>query len=276
MIQPGEKWAARIDHAVNRCAVVLLLVSADFVHSDYCWGVEMKRALERHEAGSTIVIPIAVRRCDWAGAPFADLQALPKDAKPVNDWPKRDHAWTDVAKGIRAIVSAGSAASSPEAPPPRPPPAAKAPPPPPPKSKPGSEPPPRTPGTAFDTFLDALASEGGKQLAQHGVKGLMDALSGGGHSSESTGRAELVAEVLMYADHGRMGALLRSHEFPVPAKKADRARTVASQFEWDAGLVTTVYKAPQLRQVCDALELPVGLKGEMVQDLVDAVDEVNR
>ena len=84
--------------------VVLLLVSADFLASDYCYDVEMKRALERRETGDVVVIPVILRPCDWTHAPFANFQALPRDGKAVTSWPNRDEAWTSVAQGIRAAL----------------------------------------------------------------------------------------------------------------------------------------------------------------------------
>ena len=80
------------------------LVSAAFLASDYCYDIEMKRALEKHEKGEARVIPIIIRPIDWSGAPFSKLQALPKDAKPVSSWANRDEAWTDVAKGVRKAI----------------------------------------------------------------------------------------------------------------------------------------------------------------------------
>ena len=103
-IGAGREWEGEIDKHLNTADVILLLISADFLASDYCYDVEMKRAMERHEAGETRVIPVILRPVDWKGAPFGKLQALPKDAKPVTSWPNRDEAFTDVAQGIRAAV----------------------------------------------------------------------------------------------------------------------------------------------------------------------------
>ncbi len=77
------------------------LISSDFLASQYCMGVELKRALESHEAEGIRVIPILVRECDLEGVPFSGLQWLPTGSKPVKKWSDRDSAWTDVAKGIR-------------------------------------------------------------------------------------------------------------------------------------------------------------------------------
>src|SRR5712692_357926 len=103
-IGAGEEWAGKIDTHLNTAQIILLLVSADFIASDYCYDIEMKRALERHETGEARVIPVILRRADWKSAPFGKLQALPQNGKPVASWAKRDEAFFDVARGIREFV----------------------------------------------------------------------------------------------------------------------------------------------------------------------------
>ena len=82
----------------------MLLVSADFIASDYCYEKEMKRALERHARREARVIPVIVRDVDWSLAPFSKLQALPKDGKAVDLWEKKDTAWRNVSEGIKKLV----------------------------------------------------------------------------------------------------------------------------------------------------------------------------
>jgi formylglycine-generating enzyme required for sulfatase activity len=106
LIVPGQEWAKEIDDALNQARVILLLISARFMASDYCHDKEMLRALERHNAAEAVVIPIILSECDWQGAPFSKLQALPKDAKPIKSWPDRDAAWTDVVRGLRRVIEA--------------------------------------------------------------------------------------------------------------------------------------------------------------------------
>jgi TIR domain/Effector-associated domain 2 len=103
-LRPGDEWQESIDERINKAQVILLLISANFLASDYCHEIEMKRALERHENREAVVIPIILRPCDWKGALFGKLQALPKDAKPVTTWPNRDEAFTNVAQGIRRAI----------------------------------------------------------------------------------------------------------------------------------------------------------------------------
>ncbi len=76
--------------------------------SKYCWNVEVKRAMERHEAKEAIVIPIILRPCDWESTPFGKLQALPTNGIPVEHetWFTQDYAFFDIGKGIRKAVEA--------------------------------------------------------------------------------------------------------------------------------------------------------------------------
>jgi hypothetical protein len=94
-----------IDEQLESAQVILLLVSAEFLASEYISDVELARALERHNAGEALVIPVILRPVDWKTAPFAQLQALPKDARPVTKWRNRDEAFANIAEGIRKAVS---------------------------------------------------------------------------------------------------------------------------------------------------------------------------
>ena len=102
-ILPGSEWNREIDRDLERAKIILLLISADFMASDYCWDTEVQMAMKRHESKEAIVIPVMLRSCDWKTAPFAKLQGLPRDMKAVTAWEDRDAAWTDVASGIRSI-----------------------------------------------------------------------------------------------------------------------------------------------------------------------------
>lgn len=103
-IVPGQDWGTEISDALERADLILLLISADFIASDYCYDIEMTRALELHNKNSSRIIPVIVRDVDWNGAPFAKLQALPKDAKAITIWDNRDSAWRDVSQGIRKAI----------------------------------------------------------------------------------------------------------------------------------------------------------------------------
>ena len=108
-IVPGQAWGQDIDKNLTAADLVLLLVSTDFIGSDYIWGVELAQTMQRQQAQQCEVVPIIVRAVDIDPAdaddlPFLKLQALPPDLKPVTSWANRDEAWTQVAKGLRATV----------------------------------------------------------------------------------------------------------------------------------------------------------------------------
>jgi len=103
-IPPGENLDREISAALKRADVIVLLVSSSFIDSEYCWNVEMRAAVDRHDRGDARIVPVIVRSCLWGDAPFSRLNALPKDAKPVSSWDDPDEAWTNVAEGIRTVA----------------------------------------------------------------------------------------------------------------------------------------------------------------------------
>ena len=103
-ILPGTEWRNQIMQHVQTDQIILLLISADFMASDFCYSFEMEEAIRRHDAGQARVIPIPLRPTDWQGTPFAKLQMLPTAAKAVSTWPDRDAAFIDVVKGIRKAI----------------------------------------------------------------------------------------------------------------------------------------------------------------------------
>src|SRR6266568_6484658 len=82
-VSPAEEWEKKISHYLNTAHMILLLVSPNFMDSDYCYSKEMKRAMERHEQGKAYVVPVILRPVNWQGMPFSKLQALPTDGIAV-------------------------------------------------------------------------------------------------------------------------------------------------------------------------------------------------
>jgi tetratricopeptide (TPR) repeat protein len=110
LLVAGEQWNKEIIEHLDSSRIILLLISPDFMNSDYIYNVELKRAAERHEAGTVSVIPVLIRNVNsWENEPFGDLklgdfQALPTGAKFIIEWENRDKAFADVAKGIQIAV----------------------------------------------------------------------------------------------------------------------------------------------------------------------------
>lgn len=115
-IRPGTDWEHEILQSLDRSDLVVLLVSSDFINSGYCYGVEMTRALARHDRGTAGVIPVIARPCHWSALPFAKLQALPAEAKAITTWADRDSAYLSVVQGVedaarRLLASSSSIAA---------------------------------------------------------------------------------------------------------------------------------------------------------------------
>ncbi len=103
-IPAGAHWEDQINANLNKADLILLLISASFIASKYCWNKEVQTALQRHKAGTAQVIPIILKPTVWQNTPLGQLQALPTGAKPVTQWDDPDAALEDVVQGIRKVV----------------------------------------------------------------------------------------------------------------------------------------------------------------------------
>lgn len=108
-ISAGDALDKTISANLEKAEIILLLVSSDFLNSNYCYDVEFKRALQKHEEGSARIIPIILRPCDWQHSPLGKLLAAPKDGKPITKWSNLDEAFLDVVLQIRAVLPKSTA-----------------------------------------------------------------------------------------------------------------------------------------------------------------------
>jgi TPR repeat protein len=104
-IGAGSDWEEQIDSHLKKADIIILIVSVDFLASDYCMDVELPYALKKQKSGEADVIPVIVRPVDWSRAPFAKLQVLPPGGKPIATLPNRDEAFKSVAAGIYDVVA---------------------------------------------------------------------------------------------------------------------------------------------------------------------------
>ena len=120
-IVAGQEFDKRISQHFEEAELVLLLVSPDFINSDYCYDVEMMRAVDRHNLGQAIVIPVILRPCHWHDLPFGKLVAATPDGKPVTQYPSFDEGFFHVVSAIKGALkmlpnSAGAAPGAPAGP----------------------------------------------------------------------------------------------------------------------------------------------------------------
>lgn len=111
-ITAGAAVDDAISNALEEADIILLLVSASFIASPYCYSKEMERAMQRHHDGTAVVIPVIVRTCDWHPAPLGKLLAVPKDGKAIDLWANFDEAYTDVTRQIRSVVEKRASAAT--------------------------------------------------------------------------------------------------------------------------------------------------------------------
>jgi hypothetical protein len=111
-IPAGGDFEKHISAELEAADIIMLLVSPDFMASDYCFGVEMKRAMERHHQGLAVVVPVIVRPVDWHSAPFGALKALPRDGKPVVKWTTLDDGFLDAVQALRSLLAARAGPAS--------------------------------------------------------------------------------------------------------------------------------------------------------------------
>ncbi len=104
-ILPGTEFDSEIMKKLEESNIILLLISADFLNSNYCYDKEMKRALEKHEKGEAVVIPVIIEPCDWKEASFGGLNALPKDGKPFSKFSNINDACLEVVEGVKKVIS---------------------------------------------------------------------------------------------------------------------------------------------------------------------------
>jgi TIR domain len=104
-LDAGVEWEKELHQHLESANIILLLISPDFMASDYCYSTEMRRAIERHDQGSAHVISILLRPTFWQNAPFAKLQVIPMNAEPVTSWSDRDKAFYDIVIQINQIIT---------------------------------------------------------------------------------------------------------------------------------------------------------------------------
>lgn len=119
-IDGGDKWYPEIKEAMERAAVAVCLISADFLSSDFCVKEEVPYLLQRCEHDGMIFIPLLVRPCTWKAFPWLkEIQMLPRDGQSVaiDFKDKEDVAFAELADLIFEIIDNPSYSPPPPPPP---------------------------------------------------------------------------------------------------------------------------------------------------------------
>ncbi|MEO5681582.1 MAG: TIR domain-containing protein [Chitinophagaceae bacterium] len=103
MIEAGRNWNQEIKNKISEADLVIMLISADFLASEYIYGEEVQEAFKKHEEGRARILPVIIRACNWQDTPFAKFQVVPRSARPVSSWESKDEAYLDIARTVRII-----------------------------------------------------------------------------------------------------------------------------------------------------------------------------
>ncbi len=103
-ILPGQNWKDEILHALHSADLTLLLVSANFLDSNFINDEEIPRSFQRREAEGKHVVPIILNYCLWDITDIGSLQAIPKDGRPIADYPNAAQGWSEVARALLALL----------------------------------------------------------------------------------------------------------------------------------------------------------------------------
>lgn len=106
MLEPGELWDTAIIQNLKKADVVVLLLSNAAMASPYIQKKEVATALERHRAGTAVVVPVILERCQWNLGELKALQALPRDAKPLREWKPQNAGWYNVMEALKEKIAA--------------------------------------------------------------------------------------------------------------------------------------------------------------------------
>lgn len=104
-IVPGQEFERQIDHYFSQADIILLLISSDFIASDYCYQIEMANALGRHKRGEAVVIPVILRECAWHQLPFGHIMAATIDGKPIIKFASHDEGYVQVVDAVSRAIS---------------------------------------------------------------------------------------------------------------------------------------------------------------------------
>ena len=104
-IVPGQEFERQIDQYFSEADIILLLISSDFIASDYCYEVEMTNALTRHKRGEAVVIPVILRECAWHQLPFGSILAATVDGKPITKFASHDEGYVQVVNAVSRAIA---------------------------------------------------------------------------------------------------------------------------------------------------------------------------
>jgi hypothetical protein len=100
----GDDWHRVIDERLKRCNVVLLLISPDFLASEYCMSCELDHVRARLLRNEIIAIQVLLRPIPQNAIPIPKLQCTPSREAPVSKWEDTEDAFARIAEDIEKKI----------------------------------------------------------------------------------------------------------------------------------------------------------------------------
>ena len=110
-IGAGGNWREEIRAALEEADAAVLLISADFLTSDFILNEEVSRLLERRAKSGIHVVPVLVFDCSWQDVPWlAEMQVRPRDGRTLASFKgdQRNRELVKIAREVRQLLAAGS------------------------------------------------------------------------------------------------------------------------------------------------------------------------
>jgi hypothetical protein len=107
-IRPGSQWESEIDTALTNARIAVLLVSSDFLNSNFIHENELGPLLKMAQENEVKILWIPIRPSGYEQTPLKSYQALSRTDRPLSGMTKakRDEAWVNICKKIHEEVNA--------------------------------------------------------------------------------------------------------------------------------------------------------------------------
>lgn len=92
-------------YALNISDIIILLISENYISSNFCYNIEMERAFQRERNNECIIVPVLLKNTSLNEAmPFYNLKTLPTDRKPITSFRPYDKGYADVTEQLTKLI----------------------------------------------------------------------------------------------------------------------------------------------------------------------------
>ena len=102
-LRAGDSWVEKIEEEIDKAAIAILLISADFLYSEFIANKELPRILEAWEKNEVRILPVMVHYCAYEHIePLANIQFANDPNRPLSimDVNEREKVWADLSREI--------------------------------------------------------------------------------------------------------------------------------------------------------------------------------